>query len=182
MYMTVLLLMTLALAMLTMLAFLVFPMFSSWSRRIRGTTTGSWRGSTIPPSSTAHLPSPLFKITRKILLLNFLDDVPHLNRVVNNSVSFWFFMFHDLKHRIFMQQLKVFAPLVCYLFLKNVLDLLFLTRFCSFLPCEILLIDFFLPYLIAPIVHPLHSVEMRPGNKSGLNLNPFELIVVLFLK
>ena len=166
-----------AVAVFAVLAFMFFV--SSFSAWWVGGRAGRSAGFS---SSNAHLLPPFLQILGQILLFYFLDDVSHLKRVVDNGIFPCFFLLHNLEHGVFMQQLKIFAPAIGDLFLKDMFHLLFFARLGKFLPSEVLLIDLLLSNFIAPVVHPLHSVEMRPRNESGLNLNSFELIVMLFLE
>lgn len=105
------------------------------------------------------LPS-LLKVLRQVLFLDFFDDIPHFDRIVDNCIFPGFFLPHDLEHRVFVEQLEVLTSFVGDLFLENVFAFLLFARFGSSLSGEILLVGFLLLDFVSPVVHPLHSVEM----------------------
>ena len=124
---------------------------------------------------------PLLEILRQVLLLYLLDDVPHLDGVIGDGIPDGFFFLHDLVHGILVQQLEVLALSIGYLLLEDMLEV-FIARLCCFLSGEEFLVGLLLRDFVAPVVHPLHPVEMRAGNESGLHLNTLELIVMLLLE
>jgi hypothetical protein len=77
---------------------------------------------------------PFVKVLRKILFLNFLDDVSHFYWVVSDCISMGFLFFHDLKHRIFMQKLKILTLSIGYFLLADMLKV-FISRISLFLSC-----------------------------------------------
>lgn len=124
---------------------------------------------------------PLLQILRQILLLYFLDDIPHLDGVIGDGIPHSFLFPHDLVHGILVQQLEVLTFLIGYLLLEDMFEV-FIACFCYFLSGEKFLIGLLLCNFIAPIVHPLHSVKMRARDESSLHLNPLQLIVMLLLQ
>lgn len=122
-----------------------------------------------------------FQILREVLLLHFLDDVAHFNGVIHDRVLVGLLLLHDLKHRILVQQLEILTSLVGYFLLEDVFER-FLSGLGCFLTGKVLLVGLLLLDFVAPIVHPLHAVEMRPWDESCLHLYPLEFIVVLFFQ
>lgn len=104
-------------------------------------------------------------------MFNFFDDISHFNGVANNGIFFSFFMLHDLKHGVFVEQLKILALSVSYLFLNEMFPFFEFSGFGSFFACEELFIGLLLLDFVAPVVHPLHPIKMRPWNESGFHLN-----------
>lgn len=131
------------------------------------------------PLAVMFFPSFL-EILRQVLLLHFLDEVPHLDGVIGDGIPYCFLFLHDLVHGILVQQLKVLALIIGYLLLEDMLEV-FIACFCYFLSGEEFLIGLLLCNFVAPVIHPLHPVEMRARNESSLHLYPLQLIVMLFL-
>jgi hypothetical protein len=78
-----------------------------------------------------------------------------------------------------VQQLEILAFLVCYFLLANVFEIFI----CLLLTCQKFLVGLLLlSNLIAPIVHPFHSIEMGAGDKASFDLNPLEFIIMLFFQ
>lgn len=77
--------------------------------------------------------------------------------------------------------MEILTPLVGYFLLKDVFEG-FLSRLGLFLTGKVLFVSLLLLNLVAPIVHPLHPIEMRPRDESSFDLDPLELIVVLFFQ
>jgi hypothetical protein len=81
-----------------------------------------------------------------------------------------------------MQHLEILTFSIGYFLLKNMFELLLLSRIGLLLASQELLICFLLVYLVAPVVHPLHAVQMGPWNETCLHLDAFKFIVMLLLK
>lgn len=122
-----------------------------------------------------------FQILREVLLLHLLNDVAHFNGVIRDRVFIRLFLLHDLKHRILVQQLEILTFLVGYFLLEDMFEG-FLSRLGLFLTGKVLLVGLLLLNFVAPIVHPLHPIEMRPRDESCFHLDPLEFIVMLFFQ
>ena len=111
-------------------------------------------------------------VRRQILFFDLLDDILHFDGVVHHGVSLCFFFLHNLVKGVLMQQLKVLTSIVRDFFLKDVFELFLLSWLGHFLPSEVLFISLILSNFIPPIIHPLHSIQMRTGNQPCLHLYP----------
>ena len=107
---------------------------------------------------------------RQIFLFDLLNDLFHLNGIIHHGISLFLLFSHYLKHGILMKQSKILAFIVCDFLLKDVFELLSCMRIGFFCPSQILFVCFLLNF-ISPIIHPLHSVKMRFGYKTCLDLN-----------
>jgi hypothetical protein len=125
--------------------------------------------------------SSFLEILGQVLLLNFLDDVAHLDWIVCDGVPVGLLLLHDLKHGIFMQQLKILALSVGDLLLEDVFEV-FISRLGLLFTCQEFLIGLLLLDFVAPVVHPLHTVKMRAGDESCFHLDSLEFIIMLFFQ
>ena len=121
------------------------------------------------------------QVLRQVLLLHLLDYVAHFDGVVGDGVLIGLFLLHDLKHGILVQQLEIFTSLVGYFLLEDVLEG-FLSRLGCFLTGKVFLVGLLLLDLVAPIIHPLHSIEVGTRDESCFHLDPFEFIVMLLFQ
>lgn len=95
-----------------------------------------------------------------LVALDRLIDLLHLNGIIHDGLLGRLLLLHDHEHRIFMSQHKVLAPCIGDLLLEDLLDLTLLARRLRWFACEILLCVLIVLDSVAPIVHPVHSVEM----------------------
>jgi hypothetical protein len=136
------------------------------------------RGRFLALDASVLLPAFL-EVLGEVLFLDLLDDVPHLDGVVDYGIFFGFFVLHDLEHGIFVEELEILTFSVGYFLLEDVFAIILISRFGCLFAGEELLIGLLLLDLVAPVVHPLHTVEMRARNESCLNLDAFKFIVML---
>jgi len=114
---------------------------------------------------------PLEEVLRHILFFDFFDDVSHFDGIVKKGVSSCFFFLHDGIHGVFVEELEVLTFGVGDLLLADVLAFRVLATIGCLLPCQIFLIGLLLVDLVAPVVHPLHAVEMGTGDETSFYLN-----------
>lgn len=81
-----------------------------------------------------------------------------------------------------MCQSKILAFCVCYLFFENLSNFLAVFLHVGWLAHQILFsILIRVLNLISPIVHPVHTVEMRSRNEASLHLHPLQVFVMSLL-
>lgn len=130
------------------------------------------------PLPLHHLPLLLLG---PLIPLNRLINLLHLNRIIHHRLPRPLLLPQNRKHRILMSQHKILALRIRNLFFEDLFDFMFLRRTCYGLTSQVLFGVFLILNAIAPVIHPVHTVEMGTGDEPGLDLQLFELLVVTLL-